>query len=195
MTDGDDIAETLLEGDPYEQAVLNVRRVFPLSLRRKIQTAILTLAASVLFGPALAVRRDAIEAFERTTTLQLAISTMAFFGVIVTFAFGVLLVRQQRILQKRSLTEQDARRLVRIEDMIMFFAVQGMAFILIPTVLSVVGVVSPGTIGTLYAYGVAVYTPAGAVSVDARLVSALGVVLSGGLFALWWIVRRGDPAP
>lgn len=191
MAGDDDIAETLIEGDPYEQAVLNVQRTFPLSLRRKVHSAIFTLAASILLAPALVIRRDAIETFEGTSILQLTISSMVLFGVVVTFVGGVLLIRHRSVVQRQSLTEQDARRLVRIEDLFFLFAVHGMAFVIIPTVISVAGVVFPGSIETLYTYDVAVYTPANTVPVDARVVSLLGALLSGGLLALSWIVQRG----
>ena len=116
--------------------------------------------------------------------------TLALLGVVVTFGAGLLLVRQLYAVHQRALSEPEARRLVRTEDVLMWFVAQGGAFVLIPVGLAVTGFLSAGTIETLYGYGVTVYQPSRTVGVDARPVSALGVGLAAVLYGLYRVFRE-----
>jgi len=189
MPTDDDISERILEGDAYEQAEVTVRRTFTLPLERKVQTAVGTLAASVVVGPALYLRRALIRSIEGTGPLQdplgLTIVLLALLGVLTTFTAGLALVSQRYAIARRSLTPSQARRAVRVEDVAMWFVLQGAAFVLLPAAFSVVGVLSPGVIESLYEYGVAVYRPSVTFGIDARLVSGLGAVLAVVLAGAW----------
>lgn len=184
----DKIHSRVVEGSPYERAKVTVRRVFPISLDRKVRLAVVTLAASVPLAPSLFLQRDLIRSIEGTeslaTTLSLQFGVLALIGVITGFAAGVLLVRQKRVLRSRSLTDEAARRLVRIEDLLALILLHAALLVGIPTMLAAVGVVSPGTVETLYGLGVTVYQPAGAFRFDARLVSSAGGLLAVALAVL-----------
>jgi hypothetical protein len=186
----DEVTDRILEGTTYDQAEMAVRRTFPFRIVSKIRVAIGVLALSGLLGPALYLSRNRVHSFGGTETLSrvfsLTVSVLALIGVVTTAAAGLLLVRQLRVIGQRSLSEHEARRLVRTEDVLMWFVLQGAVFVLIPVVLVVVGVVSVGAVETLYSYGVTVYQPS-ALPVDARLVSALG---GGFAVVLYGLCRR-----
>jgi hypothetical protein len=183
----DDISRRILEGSAYEQAVVTVRRTFPVGLEWKIYIALGILATAGLIAPALFVRRAYVSAVTGAESLSAALSptvvTLSFVGVLVTAATGAILVRQQYVVSRRSLDEERARRLVRVEDVLMWFLLQGAALVAVPTAVSLLAVVSTGAVETLYATGIKAFGPAGAVGVDARLVSGLGVTLAVVLFA------------
>jgi hypothetical protein len=190
MTSGnDDVTDRLLEGTAYDQATITVRRTFPLRIVGKIYVAIGILAMSGLLAPALYLSRDRIRTFGATETLSetfsLTMVTLALLGVVVTFGAGLLLVRQFYAVHRRALSETEARRLVRTEDVLMWFVAQGAVFVLIPVGLAVIGVLSASTIETLYGYGVTVYQPSQTIGVDARSISALGVGLGVVLYGLY----------
>lgn len=180
--DPDEAYEWIVEGDPYRRAKVTVRRAFPVSLDRKVQLAIATLAASVPLAPLLFLQRDLIRSLEGTgplvRTLSLQIGFLTLFGVVTGFVVGALLVRQKRVVRRRSLGDEAARKLVRIEDLLAFLLLHGTVLVVIPTTLAIVGAISPGTIEALYARGIAVYQPVGSSYVDARAVSATGGVLA-----------------
>jgi hypothetical protein len=185
MSTGDDVADRILTGDAYDRAEVTVRRTFPLPIESKIRAAVGILAVSGLLAPALVLSRGRIQSFEGSETLSLTIAVLALVGVVTAFGGGLLLVAQLAAVHRRSLSDAEARRLVRTEDVLMWFIVQGAAFVLIPVVLAVIGVVSAGAIETLYGYSVRVYRPSGLPGVDARLVSVLGwgsAVLLYGLY-------------
>lgn len=193
MVSDDDIAERVLEGDAYELAAMTIRRTFAVSLRRKVHLAVGVLTVSVLLGPALFARRNLIRSFEGTRslaeTLGLSITVLALFGVLTTFVAGLLLVRHRYVVRRRTLDRDRARRMIRVEDVLMWFLLQGTVFVLIAVAASLLGVLSPETVQTLYANGVVVYRPAG-VGVDARTVSVLGGLLALILSTLWLSVDR-----
>ena len=188
--DPDDVYDRIVEGDPYRRAEVTVRRAFPISLDRKVRLAIATLAASVPLGPLLFLQRDLVRSLEGTGslagTLSLQIGCLTMIGVVTGFIVGTLLVRQKRIVRRRPLGDEAARKLVRIEDLLAFLLVHGTVLVVIPTTLAIVGAVSPGTIEALYARGIAVYQPTGIGYLDARTVSA-----AGGLLAVMLTVLDG----
>jgi hypothetical protein len=195
MTSGnDDVTDRILKGTAYDQATATVRRTFPLRIAGKIYVAIGILAVSGLLAPALYLSRDRIRTFGATETLSgtfsLTMVTLALLGVAVTFGAGLLLVRQLYAVHQRALSEPEARRLVRTEDVLMWFVAQGGAFVLIPVGLAVTGFLSASTVETLYGYGVTVYQPSRTVGVDARLVSVLGVGLAAVLYGLYRVFRE-----
>jgi len=190
MSADDELSRRILEGTSYEHAEATTNRVFPVSLDGKILLAVGGLASTVVLAPALFVRRDLIRALEGTgalsETLSPGIAVLALVGVATTFGVGLLLVRQRYAVRARSLDLETARKLVRIEDFLMWFLVQGVLFIVVPALLAVAGVLSAGTIEALYESNVVVYQPAGTLAVDARIVSGLGGGLAAVLFGLWW---------
>lgn len=183
MASDDDIRSRIVEGGSYKRAEVTVRRTFPIPLDRKIQIAIVTLAASVPLAPSVFLRRDLVRSLEGTgalaETLSLQLGWLTLIGIVMAFLVGLLLVRQKRAVRRQSLGDEKARKLVRIEDLLTFFLLQGTVLVVVPTTLAVVGVVSPGTVEALYGYGIAVYQPMTAFRFDARLVSA-----GGGLLAI-----------
>lgn len=189
MSSGDgDLTDRILEGTAYNRAVATVSRTFPLSIGRKIRIASGVLAASALLAPALYLSRGRIRSAEGVESLAgvfgLRIAVLALLGVLTTVGAGLVLVRQRAVARRRSLDEEQARRLVRIEDVLMWFVIQGGAFVLIAVGLAVVSAVSAEAIDTLYRYEVTVYQTSGFVGVDARAVSALGGALAVVLYAL-----------
>jgi hypothetical protein len=196
MSKDDDISQRLLEGDTYEKAQVTVRRTFDLPLDRKIAATAGVLWASVLVGPAATYSRELVRTVEPgvdpTGVYSPRIGILALYGVLVTFTTGLLLVRHRRIVERRSLTEEQARRLVRIEDLITWFALLGATFVAVAVASTLAGAVTPGAVRTLYDHGVVLYQPSGVVRVDVRLVSLLGGVLAAALSALWALPTSGD---
>jgi hypothetical protein len=187
MSSGDnDLTDRILEGTAYDQATATVNRTFPFSIGRKIRIASGILAASALLAPALYISRGRIRSIEGVEGLAevfgLRIATLALLGVITSASAGLVLIRQHAVVRRGSLDEERAQRLVRIEDVLMWFVIQGGAFVLIAVGLAVVGTVSAEAIDTLYQSGVMVYQTSGLV--DARAVSALGGVFAVVLYAL-----------
>lgn len=188
MPPDDDIRNRIVEGGPYKRAEVTVRRTFPIPLDRKVQIAISTLAASVPLAPSLFLRRDLVRSLEGTgalvETLSLQLGRLTLIGIVTGFSIGLLLLRQKRAVRRRSLADEEARKLVRIEDLLTFLLLHGAVLVAVPTTLALVGVVSPETIETLYGHGVTVYQPTAAFRLDARLVSAAGGLLAIALTAL-----------
>jgi hypothetical protein len=187
MSSGDnDLTDRILEGTAYDQATATVNRTFPFSIGRKIRIASGILAASALLAPALYISRGRIRSIEGVEGLAevfgLRIATLALLGVITSASAGLVLIRQHAVVRRGSLDEERAQRLVRIEDVLMWFVIQGGAFVLIAVGLAVVGTVSAEAIDTLYQSGVMVYQTSGLV--DARAVSALGGAFAVVLYAL-----------
>ncbi len=190
-SDDNDVTDRVLEGNAYDQAEVTVRRTFPLRIATKIRIVVGLLGLSGLLAPVLYLSRDRIRSVEGTEvlseTLSLAIVDLALVGVLVTFGAGLVLVRQIYVVDRRSLSDAKARRLIRTEDLLMLFAAQGGALVLIPVAVAVAGVASGDVIETFYGYGITVYASGGAGGVDARHVSALGV---GSAALLFWLYRR-----
>ncbi len=195
MAPDDDIRSRIVEGGSYERAEVTVRRTFPIPLDRKIQIAIVTLAASVPLAPSVFLRRGLVRSLEGTgalaETLSLQLGWLTLIGIVTAFLVGLLLVRQKRAVRRQSLDDEEARKLVRIEDLLAFFLLQGAVFVVFSTTLAVVGVVSPETIEALYGRGVAVYQPTAAFHLDARLVSAVGGLLAIALRAVDGTMEAG----
>lgn len=195
MSSGDDdLTHRILEGTAYDRAEVTVRRTLPLDIVDKIRASIVVLAASGLLAPVLYLSRGRIRAIEGTgalsETLSLTLVTLALLGVVTTFAAGLLLVRQLYAVHRRSLSEDEAQRLVRVEDVLMWFVLQGGAFVLIPVTVAVVGVLWGSVVDTLYRYEITVYQPSETISVDARVVSALGGSLAALLYVLYRRLRN-----
>lgn len=186
----DDIAKTLIEGDTYEQAALNVDRFIPLSLAAKLYLAVGTLALSVTVAPPVMFRRELVRSLEGTNSLSLTLGVLVLNGILTTVLGGVLLVRQQYIVDNSSLTVKQARKLVRLEDLYVLAVILGGMFIAASAALVWVGVVAPGVVETLYSYDARVYQPDETLGVDLRLISALGGFAAVLLFLLWKVVCR-----
>jgi hypothetical protein len=185
----DDIAETLVEGDSYEQAALAVSRMVPLSLDTKIRIAIGLLALSGAIAPAVLLRRDLVRSLEGTGSLSLTLGLLVLNGIITITLAGLLLVRQRYILTRRSLSSREARKLVRLEDFLVLFVLLGGLFVVAPLLLAVVGLVSPSTVETFYANDINIYQPDETLGIDLRAISAAGGFLAIVLFGLWRLVR------
>lgn len=185
----DDIAETLVEGDSYEQAVLSENRMVPVSLDTKIRLAIGTLALSTTVAPAVMLRRDLVRSLEGTDTLSLTLGLLVLNGILTTGLGGVLLVRQRYVVDRRTLTPREAQKLVRIEDFLVSFVLFGGLFIAASVALTVVGLLSPSTVETLYDTGVRIYVPDETLDIDLRLISGAGGLSAVLLFAIWRLVR------
>ena len=185
----DDIADTLVEGDTYEQAALSVERMVPLSLDTKVRIAIGSLALSVGLAPAVLVRRDLVQSLEGTSSLSLTLGLLGLNGIVTTALCGFLPVRQREIVNRGSLSAQRARRLVRVEDFLGLFVLLGAGFVAAPVALAVAGALSPSTIETLYAYDVRIYRPHETLGIDLRIVSAVGGALAVTLLALRQLAR------
>jgi hypothetical protein len=189
----DDLTHRILEGTAYDRAEVTVRRTVPLDIVGKIRVSVGVLAASGLLAPALYLSRGRIRAVEGTgalsETLSLTLVTLTLLGVVTAFGASLLLVRQLYTVHRRSLSDDEARRLVRTEDLLMWFVLQGGAFVLIPVSVAVLGVLSGDIIDTLYSYEITVYQPSETVGLDARFVSALGGSLAVLLYALYHRLR------
>lgn len=190
----DDIRRRVLEGGPYEEAEVTVSRMIPLSLAEKIRLTILTLAVSAFFAPTVLFRRDFIRTLEEAPTLRLRLGTLAFIGTITTFGAGLLLLRHQRVVLRCSLDEDQARRLVRIEDFWGWFVAFGAVMVFVSTGLGVVGVLSPSAITALYGHGIVVYRPVGMFVSDVRFVSVLGGVFAVLLSGIRWLTAPDSAA-
>lgn len=181
-SDDNSVTDRVLEGSAYDEAEVSVRRTFPLQIVAKIRVAVALLASSVVLAPALYISRGRIRSVEEaetvTETLNLTIVSLAFVGVVVTFGAGLLLVRQLYAVHRRSLSEDEARRLVRTEDVLMLFVAQGGAFVLIPVAVALIGVFSSDIITAFYQNSITVYQTSETFGVDARLVSTLGGVFA-----------------
>lgn len=188
MSGDDEISKRLIEGDTYDQATVTVRRTFDIPLDRKIRIAAGALATSVLIAPAVLVRREFVRSLEpeveSSGPFSPSIGIFALLGIAMAFAAGLLLVRQKRVVVNRTLSEEAARRLVRIEDLLMWFVLSGAAFVAISTGFALTGLLAPGAVETLYEYGVVVYRPSQAIQIDVRLVSLTGGASAAILFAL-----------
>lgn len=185
------ITDRVLDGGEYERAKVTVRQTFSIPIRTKIWVAVGGLTATVPLGPAVVLRQDLIESYEGTLTFELILGQLAMLGVVTVFSSGLLLVRQHFLLLADSMTAERARKLVRTEDLLMWFVLLGSVFGLIATVLALVPLLSSGAVDSLYDAGVRVYRPTNALGIDVRLVSALGAVLSLVLLALQaWVESR-----
>jgi len=187
---GNDITDRVLEGGEYERAKATVRQTFSTALGTKITVAIAGLLVAVALAPAVVLRRELIVAYEGTDSLELIIGRLVLLGVGTVFPAGLLLVRLQYRLAAGSVTPERARRLVRFEDLLMWFVLLGSVFILIGTVLAGIGLVSAGAVERLYDASVGIYRPTNAFGIDVRLVSTLAGVLALTLAILRWLVTR-----
>jgi hypothetical protein len=185
----DDIAETLVEGDSYQQAALSVSRMIPLSLDTKIRIAIGSLAASLVVAPAVVLRRDLVRSLEGSGSLSLTLGLLVLNGILTTAIGGFLLVRQRYIVSRGSLSAAQARKQVRIEDFFVSFVLLGALFIIVPAVMLLAGLLSPSVVETLYDNGINIYVAEEAINIDVRLVSAAGGTLCAVLFGAWRWVR------
>jgi hypothetical protein len=180
----EDIIERVLEGGEYERAKATVNRTFAMPIRTKIAMAIAGLLVTLPVAPAIVLRRNLIVAYEGTDTLELVLGRLALLGMATVFLAGLLLIRQRRVLLGGSLSAERARKLLRIEDLLMWFVMLGSLFGLLAAGLACLGLVYPEGVEWLYATGVRVYAPTTALGVDIRFVSALGAFMSQALFLL-----------
>lgn len=190
----DDVTEAVLEEDTYEHARMTVRQFVPLSLRSKLRVAVVALLVATLYGPALAGQRRPVQTFEPTLAnpFRPAIGAMVLAGVVLAFVTSVALLGLLLRRHRRDLSLEQARRLVRIEDFVAWFLIQGVLFVTLPTAVAVGGVVSAAPIEQLYDLGVAVYRPDSIVAPDGRLVSALAGTLAVVVVALRSSLARLD---
>lgn len=196
MSKDDDISKRLLEGDTYEKAQVTVRRTFDVPLDRKISIAAGVLWAAVVVGPAVVYSRDLVRTVEPgvdpTGVYSPRIGILALYGILVMFLSGLLLVRHRRVVRSRSLSEQQARRLVRVEDLITWFALLGTTFVAVAVVSTLAGALAPGVVKALYDHGIVLYQPSGTVRIDVRIVSLIGGVLAATLSALLVLPSWGE---
>ncbi len=190
MSGDDSIADTLLGDDPRERAELLERRLFPWTVTGKIRVCVATLFTAVLLFPTLFARRGLIRTLETrqpdASLFSTDIATVVLAGVIFTFLFGVILLRQRTLLFGADLTVAKARRLIRIEDLLMTLTVtNGVLFVAVPFVLALIGLAFPESIAGLYESEVRVYR-ASAVAIDARVTSLTGALSGGILAGLEW---------
>lgn len=188
MSIDEDIVDKALDGGSYQKAQLLVRRTFRMPIDRKVQIAAVAAGTTVPFGPAIDRRRAFIRTIEGIESVDAAVSprvgTAAILGMLMTNAAGLLLVRQKYIVARRSPGLEEARRLVRLEDLLMWFVVLGAAFISIPVTVAVVGLVSTGAIQQLYQYGIMAYQPAETLRIPADSISVAGGISAAVLFFL-----------
>jgi hypothetical protein len=185
----DEIAETLVEGEPYEQATLSVRRMVPLSLDRKISLAVGLLAISAGIAPAAAARRDLRRDLEGTTSLELGLGLLVLNGIVTVALGGLLLVRQQYVVDRRSLTPAQARKLVRLEDLFVLLVLFGGLFVVVPAALAVTGLLSPSAVETLYASDIRIYRPDDTLGIGLWPISGTGGLLAVALLSLRRLTR------
>ena len=179
----DDIAQRVLNGDSYEQAAAIVTRAFPISLEQKIQLGIGGLLVSGLLAPLLSLQRDAIVAAEGAVPVAFRLGTFVLLGILTVFIAGLLLIGLESRVRAVSTLER-ARKFVRVEELIMWYQLLGLAFVVIGTATAAVGLISTDTIRLLYEYDVFVYGSAGFVLIDVWAISATGGVLAVVLFVL-----------
>ena len=179
----DDIAQRVLNGDSYEQAAAIVTRAFPISLEKKIQLGIGGLLVSGLLAPLLSLQRDAIVAAEGAVPVAFRLGTFVLLGILTVFIAGLLLIGLESRVRAVSTLER-ARKFVRVEELIMWYQLLGLAFVVIGTATAAVGLISTDTIRLLYEYDVFVYGSAGFVLIDVWAISATGGVLAVVLFVL-----------
>lgn len=196
MSGDDDISKRLLEGDAYEQAQVTVRRTFGGSLDRKIAVTAGVLWTSVLVGPAVTRSRGLIRTVEPgvdpTGVYSPRIGVLALCGIVLTFVSGLVLVRHRHVVASRTLDEEQARHLVRMEDLISWFVLLGTAFVEVAVVSTVVGALGPGLVRTWYEYGIVLYQPSESVLIDVRVISLVGGILALVLSALWYLERSSN---
>lgn len=123
MASDGDLTDQILEESAYERAAVTVRRTFPLTITNKIRVAAAVPALSALLAPALYFSRIRIRSFEGTETLSLVVVTLALIGVVTTVSARLLLVALRHRIDRRSLSDTEARRLARTEDVVMWFIV------------------------------------------------------------------------
>lgn len=188
MVEKDEIERRVLEGNSYEQAAVVVNRAFPLSLQRKIQFGIGGLLLSVLLAPLLSLQQDTIIAFEGAEPVAFRLGTFVLLGITTVFLAGLILIWLEPRAHSLSTLER-ARKLVRIEEMVMWYQLLGLAFVVIGIAIAAVGLISTDTIGLLYAYDVQVYGSAGFVLVDVWVISAVGGLLAAVLMVFRSVLK------
>lgn len=178
MSDRDEISEAVIEGNAYEEALVRTKQTFPLSLKQKIQTCIIGLLVSTLLAPAVWVRRDLALTLEAGATVSEVLGTrlslLTLLGIFTVLPVGLLLLRQLALLDRRSYSVEEARDIIRVQEIFMWFGAMGITFILIPVILALVGVVSPDTVHWLYSHTVVIYRVGEPLAVDVRITSAFG---------------------
>ncbi len=186
-----DISDAVLEGDAYEHAAALTRRVFPISLTGKIRLSAVVLASTALLAPAISVRRELIAELDPAAGgTPPAFVAVAALGAGITFLFGLAFLRQRHVVQTRDLDFETAKRLIRLEDLLMTFTVStGLLFVLAPVALAVLGALSPDAVLYLYQQDVRLYRPAGGSLLTAGRVSAGGLVLTGVLLVVDAVTR------
>lgn len=194
MTTPDDVTDTLISGDPYDQAALSTRRFYPIGLRTKILVCILTVASTAVIAPATYYRRDLIATLEGESTIIGAIepgfSALSLAGIAVTTLCASVLLRLLWLVETESVTVEEAITVIRVEDAVMTVAISMGAIIAGAGVLiSLFGLLAPGLTAELYTSGVEIYAHAsGLLAVDTRITSGIGFALSLGLLILYLLI-------
>lgn len=178
MVDRDDISEAVLEGDSYDEALVRTKQNFPLDLDQKIQVCILGLLWATLLAPAVWFRRDLALSLEEGATLSEVLGTrlslLTLLGVLTVLPVGFLLLRQKYLINRRSYTVEEARDIIRVQEIYMWFGSMGIVFIFISVGLALVGLVSTDAARWLYSHTVVIYRVGEPLAVDVRATSAIG---------------------
>ena len=180
----DDLSETLLSGDEYEQAAALTRRVFPVSLRAKIRICLGTLLVAVVLFPAVSVRVELIRRLEGSAAgPRPAFVLVAAIGLGVTFVSGLVFVRQLWLIRTNEFGSTAAKRLIRVEDFVMAIMIStGLLFVVTPVLLALLGAAFPEFVASLYEQDIRIYRTDGSLLADPRIASGGGVVLAAALF-------------
>ncbi|WP_299234081.1 hypothetical protein [Natronomonas sp.] len=186
-----DISDAVLDGDPYEEASALTRRVFPVSLTRKIRLCSAVLLATAAFAPAIEYRGELIRTLEPAAAVSTpALGSVVALGAAITFLFGLALVRHRRLLDTRDFDVQAAKQHIRFEDLLMAFVVStGFLFVLVPLSLVVLGAASSEAIVWLYELDIRLYRPSAPGPLTARTVSGGGLLLALALAAVEMTTR------
>ncbi len=198
MSDQDDISKAVLEGNAYEEAVIRTKQHFPLSLEGKILVCVVGLGLSTLLAPAVWFRRDLALSLEEGATLSQVLGTrlslIALLGIMTILPAGLLLLRQQLLLSRRSYSVEQARDIVRVQEIFMWFAATGVTFVLVAVLLALLGLVSADAVRWLYSNSVVIYRAGEPLALDVRLISAVGGISALVLaLASGYLNRSADP--
>lgn len=198
MSDQDEISEAVLEGNAYEEAVIRTKQHFPLSLEGKILVCVAGLGLSTLLAPAVWFRRDLALSLEEGATLSEVLGTrlslIALLGIMTILPAGLLLLRQQLLLSRRSYSVEQARDIVRVQEIFMWFAATGVVFVLVAVLLALLGLVSADAVRWLYSNSVVIYRVGEPLALDVRIISAVGGISALVLaLASGYLNRSADP--
>ncbi|MES3161136.1 MAG: hypothetical protein PPP55_06150 [Halorubrum sp.] len=179
----------------YSEVRSEIGLAFDISIRSKMILTVGTLLASTLAAPAVHFRRDYIREVTEVAifaeSMSMAAGIAILFGNLSTFGVGLYMLKLVRDRQTASsLTREEIKKRLRIEDIYMYFQVFGTLAVFVPLVPLVIGGLFPGTIDAMYGAGITIYHPFEAILIDIRYIAlvtggGLGVLLG----AMWWVVK------